>query len=62
MVKVSCIAEESVGEDWFSHGRPEVKMGSADKDAIVKSIQTAKFKMEGMETDFTQVKKKSKWD
>ena len=37
-------------------------MRSADKDAILKSIQTAKFKMEGMETDFTQVKKKSKWD
>ena len=61
-VKLFVFVEESVNEDWFSQGTSEVKMRSADKDAILKSIQTAKFKMEGMETDFTQVKKKSKWD
>jgi len=54
--------EESVSDDWFSEGTSEVKMRSADKEAIAKSIQAAKFKMGGMETDFTQMKKKSKWD
>ena len=53
---------ESVGDDWFSEGASEVAMRSTDKDAIVKSIQTAKLQLGGMETDFTQVKKKSKWD
>ena len=38
-------------------------MRAIDKEAIMKSIQSAKTKMVGnMETDFTQVKKKSKWD
>ena len=57
-----CFVEESVSDDWFSEGTTEVKMRSTDKDAIVKSIQTAKLQLGGMETDFTQVKKKSKWD
>ena len=53
---------ESMSEDWFSEGTSEVKMRSIDQDAIMKSIQSAKTKMGGMETDFTKVKRKSKWD
>ena len=37
-------------------------MRAIDKEAIMKSIQSAKTKMGSMETDFTQVRKKSKWD
>ena len=51
-----------MGDDWFSEGASEVAMRSTDKDALVKSIQSAKLQLGGMETDFTQVKKKSKWD
>merc|ERR1712029_482036 len=53
---------ESMNDDWFSDGPSEVSLRSIDKDTIFKSIQTAKHKMGDMETDFTQVKKKSKWD
>jgi len=53
---------ESVSDDWFSAGTSEVKMRSIDQEAIMKSIQSAKTKMGSMETDFTKVKRKSKWD
>ena len=56
------VSAESMNDDWFSDGPSEVSLRSIDKDAIFKSIQTAKHKMGDMETDFTQVKKKSKWD
>ena len=46
-----------MADDWFSSGTSEVNMRTADKEALVKSIQSAKLQMEGMETDFTQVKK-----
>ena len=52
----------SVSDDWFSAGISEVKMKSIDQEAIMKSIQSAKTKMGSMETDFTKVKRKSKWD
>ena len=53
-----------MSDDWFSGsgGSSEVPMRSIDKEAIMKSIQFGKNKMAGVETDFTQVKKKSKWD
>ncbi len=53
---------EGVSDDWFSAGTSEVKMRSIDQEAIMKSIQSAKTKMGSMETDFTKVKRKSKWD
>ena len=53
---------ESVSDDWFSAGTSEVKMKSIDQEAIMKSIQSAKTKMGSMETDFTKVKRRSKWD
>lgn len=49
-----------MSDDWFSDGPSEVKMRTIDQDAIMRSIQAAKHKMGGMETDFTQVKKRSK--
>ena len=61
-LEMFCFVEESVSDDWFSPDTTEVKMRSTDKDALVKSIQSAKLQLGGMETDFTQVKKKTKWD